>query len=591
MKKIFSLLLLLVLCISAPLQGFAVSTTDKSRLTKNVIISKAGLERSLVKWTKYRKAVDKLIEEKKNDKIYLENLVSKLEEKRSEFAPYVATERYQKIIFLIDYITSKAELALFNLENSITEPVNINVEKIELDENDKNEVKKRMLSLQSNMLESSEDIFVLLKKYTSYKQSGSYEMSFNMDEDSFGTLMSELKIKDYVSKNNLFDSSLRWDIEWRLEYSIAGQDLKVEFSSFVDAIVKDNDFYVLLDDVKSTIESENNELKSLIDISNKISTEGKYVRFKSDNLGDVEVSKELIDNFLSVNKYRSLLENPILEAYKVEWDRYYLAPTETFCDEAKKLFGWVLGNLGDGNCSESQYNDMVEEFIESTNAYMTIEGDISTIYMEERWGISKMNMSFNDNEILSANMEIIDNSPYSGESKMTMSYVNSQNLDIIISSPSVNASFISKLNDDNSFLSFDMIMTMWDILEMNMTLLNNNIVWSMQVSIEWQDMVTADLFWKLEKDYLDMKVIFEFMDFIKRSEDSYKGRLEIWADTRSNKNNFDMSLLINQSDKNIVELDIISESTIEYWEVEIEAPTDFVEAEEVWSEEDFEELY
>jgi len=57
-----------------------------------------------------------------------------------------------------------------------------------------------------------------------------------------------------------------------------------------------------------------------------------------------------------------------------------------------------------------------------------------------------------------------------------------------------------------------------------------------------------------------------------------------------NKNNFNMSLNINQSEENIVELDIKSESTIEYWEVQIEAPTDYVEAEDVWSEEDFEEL-
>ena len=591
MKKILSIGLLFIVCISTPFQGFALSTADKSRLTKNVIISKTGLERSLIKWTKYRKAVDKLIEEKKNDKVYLENLVSKLEEKRSEFAPYVATERYQKIIFLIDYIISKAELALFNLENSITESVDINVEKIEIDENDKNEVNKRMLSLQSNMLESSEDAFTLLKKYTSYKQSGSYEMSLDIDEESFGSLISEFKIKEYVAKNNLFDSQLTGDVEWRLEYSIAGQDMKVEFSSFVDAIVKDNDFFVMLDDVKSVIESENNELKSLVDISNKISTEGKYVRFKSDDLGDVEISKEMIDNFLNINKYRSLLENPILETYKVEWDRYYLAPTESFCDEAKKLFGWVLGNLGDGNCSASQYEDMVEEFIEQTNAYMTMEGDTSTLYMEEASGTSKMNMSFDANTILSANMEIIDNSPYSGESKMTMSYLNGENLDIVISAPSINASFISKLNKDNSLESFDMMMDMWGVLEMDMALLNNNIVWSMQVSIEWQDMVTADLVWKLEKDYLDAKVMFEFMDFINRSEDTYKWTLEIWTDTRNNKNNFDMSLLINQSEKNIVELDVVSESTIEYWEVEIKAPTDFVEAEDVWSEEDFEELY
>jgi len=615
-KKTLSFVTLMIIALGIPLQWFALSQGEKAKLTKNVIISQSKLERNLVTGKKYIRAIDRLIEEKKNDEVYLSRLIEKLSDRRSDFAN-TDSSKAQKIVYIIDYIIAKAQMSIAMMEQKeISDIIS------DIDENDKDEVRKRMLSLQSNILTESEDILGIIKQYTSYKQSGSYEMNLNIDEDSFGTLMSEFKITDYIAKSNLFDSQLTWDVEWRLEYSIAGQDMKFEFSSFVDAIVKDDNFYVMLDDVVSTVEKENSELKSLIDISKKISTQWKYVRFTSENYGDVEISKEMINNFLSVNKYRSLLENPILETYKVEGDKYYLIPTESFCSEAKKLFGGILGNLGDDGCSESQYNDMVEEFLDGTNAYMTMSGNVSTIYMEEKWGASSMNISFDNDSMLSANAEINQISPYSGESKMTMAYLNGQSLDIILKTPTANASFISKLNNDNSFDSFDMIVEVWDVFEMDMTLQDERLEGGIKISKKeyptrytntittWAtppedgilrfntvditptitEIFTADISGTLEREFVDMKVMFEFMDFIKRSDNNYKWTMNLWADTRDNKNNFDMSLNINQSEENIVELDIKSESTIEYWEVQIEAPTDYVEAEEVWNEETFTEI-
>ena len=590
-KKYTALILMLIVTIGLPMQWFALSQAEKSRLTKNVILSKVGLERSLVKWTKYRKAVDKLIEEKKNDKVYLQNLINKLDEKRSEFEPYVATKKYRKIIFLIDYITSKAELELAKLQEEMS-TIDITEKEVIISQNDKEKVEERMLALQSNILTESEDILSILREYTEYEQSGSYEMRLNIDEESFGTLMSEFKITDYIAKNNLFDSQITGDVEWKLEYSIAGQDMKVEFSSFLDAIVKDDDFYLMLDDVVSTLETENNELKALIDISKKISTQWKYVRFTSENYDNLEISKEMVDSFLNVNKYRSLLENPILETYKVEGDKYYLIPTESFCSEAKKLFGGILGNIGSDGCSKSQYNDMVEGFLDETNAYMTMNGNISTIYMEERWGESSMNISFNDTNILSVNMEIIDNSPYVGESRMNMSYLNGESINMSINTfDQLTWSFDAVLNNDNTFKSFDMIFNDWEDFNVTMKLENENLEWNIRLSWFWEDFLLADISWTIKQDYFNTEIIFEFADFVKRGGDRYKWNMVLWVDTRNNKNNFDMSLYINQSEGNIVELEMISESTLKYWEVEILAPTDYVEVEEVWSEEDFKELY
>jgi len=465
------------------------------------------------------------------------------------------------------------------------------IESWDISESDKQKVKGKMLSLQENLIESSENIFEILEKYTSYEQSGSYEMSLNIDEESFGTLMWELKIEDYIAKNNLFDSQFTGDVEWRLEYAIRGQDMKLDFSSFVDLIIKDDTFYVMLDKVQSTIETEDAELKWLVDISKKISTEGKYVRFSDENLGDIEVSKEMIENALNVNKYRALLEQPVFKAYKKDGDKYHLVPTEEFCSEAKKLFWGILWNIGDSGCNEGQYNDMVRDFVEDTDAYMTIDGSTSSIYLEEKGWASSMDISFNSQSVTSANMEIVDNSPYLGESRMTMSYVKWKSLNASMNAyGQLTWSFDGVLNSDNSFKSFDMVINGWEEFSMMMKLEKENLEWSIDISSRGQDIFIADMSGTLKKDYLDMAMNFEFMDFIQRSEDTIKGDMEMEIDTRSNKSNVDFWFNIEKEGKNVVEFDVLSESTIKYWDIEIEAPTDFVEAEDVWDFED-EDIY
>ena len=167
-----------------------------------MIISQSNLNKNLVTGKKYIRAIDRLIEEKKNDEVYLSRLIEKLSDRRSDFAN-TDSSKAQKIVYIIDYIIAKAQMSIAMMEQKeISDIIS------DIDENDKDEVRKRMLSLQSNILTESEDILGIIKQYTSYKQSGSYEMNLNIDEDSFGTLMSEFKITDYIAKSNLFDSQL-----------------------------------------------------------------------------------------------------------------------------------------------------------------------------------------------------------------------------------------------------------------------------------------------------------------------------------------------------------------------------------------------
>jgi len=347
---------MLIISVGLPLQWFAVTTSEKAKATKNVIIAKSNVKKWLINGNRYIKSIDKIISEKKDDKAYLENLVNKLDQKRSKLEPYTADKKSRETIYVIDYIVLKAELELIRLEerkmismkNDIDMIVGEEAKEIDSKDSDsipsseKQEVEKRILTLQWNLLKSSEDAFEILQKYTAYEQSGSAEVKLSIDEESFGTLMWELKIKEYNSKNNIFDSTFTGNVEWKLEYSIASQDMKLEFSSFIDAIMKDDQLYIMLDQVISKIETEDENLSALLDISEKISTEGKYVRLSSENFDDIEISREIIDNTLNINQYKALFEKPAFTVYKKEDNKYYLIPTESFCSEAKKAFWGIL---------------------------------------------------------------------------------------------------------------------------------------------------------------------------------------------------------------------------------------------------------
>ena len=221
---------------------------------------------------------------------------------------------------------------------------------------------------------------------------------------------------------------------------------------------------------------------------------------------------------------------------------------------------------------------------------MTMDANTSTLHLEEKAWLSSVRVSFDDQNIIAANVDIINESEYN-PTKMTMSYNKGKNMNIWFEAPGVIWSFDWVLQSNWDFKSFDMMIDAWEDFDMSMTLFDKNLVWSMQASMWGQELMTADIVGTLEQDYLKTKIIFEVADFMQGSEDTYKGNINLMVDTRNNKNNLDFWFNIGKQDKNIVEFEMISESTIKYWEVEILAPENFVEAEDVWNPEDFEELY
>jgi DNA-binding NarL/FixJ family response regulator len=118
----------------------------------------------------------------------------------------------------------------------------------------------------------------------------------------FGTAKAELKLNDYISKNSGFDAQLKTKIEAIIEAAPKGEEeVKVEVSAFIDYIMKDQNYYLLLKDLKITDEAGIEEIKSFVEKAKEIAAKNKYITLKDEESAQImSILKQLTpDNILA----------------------------------------------------------------------------------------------------------------------------------------------------------------------------------------------------------------------------------------------------------------------------------------------------
>jgi len=122
--------------------------------------------------------------------------------------------------------------------------------------------------------------------------------------------------------------------------------------------------YILLEKLKITDSNDTQELKEIIKTIKEIAAQNKYISYS--DKATQEAMKLL--NSLTPNRIiadgKSILSKPMLEAYKKEGDRYLLKPTKYACDTAKQLANRFDLFHDNNTCSDSQYQDLLEELNE-----------------------------------------------------------------------------------------------------------------------------------------------------------------------------------------------------------------------------------
>ena len=456
LKKLLSLFIVFVI-ISGNILN--VSAIDGSTY-KELILSKNELSKT-IKWKKYINQIDTLIDQYKDN----EKILQKLESRLALLLPKLQIDsslKGRELKNIVNYFYLKVRIALEEIEAFdlyiFEEEEEINYE-LTLSSEEQKIVNEELVKIQLNLLENTTKWLEILldefEKLSNYEEKGDFNMDFNFDQEQIWKINANFNFLDYIVKTSNFDSQISWDLDIKFDSQINWEEnMNFDLSAFIDFISKDWNIYLLLKNLN--ISQENIDfIETQIEKIKEVAKENKYIKYDDENtrqalniLRTLTPSKILAD-------WKSILSEPMFEAYKKEADKYYLKPTKYACDKVKETlnkfdpFNW-------SQCSEGQYEDMLEELSEIWEIYIILWDDTTLGFewikmrdIEELvWSIT-----FSDKSVEKLYFSVIPNQNLYKDEFFKIDYTKNNNLDINLYAENwdIDYSFDSILDRNNKF--------------------------------------------------------------------------------------------------------------------------------------------
>jgi len=387
---------------------------------------------------------------------------------------------------ILKYIIQKLE----EREYLLAQQAKKDVFKNTLSESDTKKVNDELVKIQKNLLKqgvnSFEKILWELETYTNFEEKGDFEAKFNMDMEEFWKSKINLKLKDYISKNSGFDAQFKTKIEWIIEATPKGEEeVKMEINAFIDYIIKDQNYYVLLKNLKIVDEKDLLKMDSKIQKIKEITEQNKYITFWDKNTAQIVSQLKELNPANILKEWNSIVWKSLFTAYKKEWNKFYLIPSKYACDTAKTLskrFDPFNGNT----CTEWQYKDLLDNIANyNTEFYIdfswknTVIGfDVNKI--DDDIEEFKWNITFSDKYIEEINfIAVPDQKRYLWE-WASLNFVRWKKLDakLYADSENIDLKLVSTLDWANRFKSIDFSFKSDENFASELTLKNRKIAGS-----------------------------------------------------------------------------------------------------------------
>ena len=396
----------------------------------------------------------------------IENFVSKLDEKKSITVIKKIEKINNKLEWKSDLKSKNIKIILnylkIELENKLNKIGETKIIEENISEKDKKVAENEILKIQLNLLNSSKSIINKISsdfnKYTKYEDKWNLKINFDLNYDDLGQIKSNAQLKNYSIKNNLLDSQFTTEFNLNIDSKLENDlEQKLKINSKFDYIEKDWLEYLLVDEFKVLDNKWFESFKEYLDTFTKLAKENNYIEIENN-----EVNQNLLKNIRKINPKKiiadsqNILSQSFLEAYNKTWDKYYLKPTRYACDKIKELsdkFDPVNGK----KCSDSQYNDLLEEVTKYWNLYLTIDKEEKELVYEykkttklDSWIIS---IKFNDKNINSIYVNIVPNQTKYKNEWLSFNFINKEKITAYFNSDNWDnyLKFDSELNNYNSF--------------------------------------------------------------------------------------------------------------------------------------------
>lgn len=370
---------------------------------------------------------------------------------------------------------------------------------------DKNEIKKvedEIVNLQLNLLNNSKSILEKILKNinddTNYEDNWNFRFNLDWNLTNFWKWKISFNMPNYKLSNEKFDSELKTQIDLLVEASVKWKEsLKLQFSTFIDFIVKDSNIYLLMNKLKYSWIDKNDkswELSKILEKMKAFATNNQFLKFvKNINWND-KTEKEiykLLNAFktFSISDINSLydkwyekLKKPMFKVYKKSWNKYLIIPSKESCNMIMSTQNKIISKLKP-NCGDTEYADFVKEITKTWNLYIILWTKINTIWFDlvdnkEVSLISKLDYS--DTKIEKIDIKVTPKNKQFLWEFFELNYVNWKNLDIAFNAKSddIEFSFKSLLNKDNLFSKIDYIWNFSKKLKTSFKLENNSFKWN-----------------------------------------------------------------------------------------------------------------
>ena len=577
LKKLLAAIAILWLFGQMTVSSFAYSDNNwKLNYAKENIIN------DIKWWEKIIKKVDTFVA--RINESQAKKLQVKLEKIKDKFSSKAIQEwwKEEKILLIIRYIELKIEdkikkvsqadlLSEYSQTLSIAENKKINTELVK--------IQKNILNNGTHYLEK---IMWEFEKYSNYQEKGNFKAHVNIDHEMVGKIKAELKLSNYEVNNSSFDTQLKTKVSAMIDTAPRwGDAVKGEIAWFIDFISKDQNYYLLLKELKISDEEWIEEFKLFIEKIKQIAATNKYIHFE-DKSG--ARAMEILKNFSPKNiltEWNQIVSKPLFKAYKKQWEKYYLIPTKYACDTAKQLAN-KFDPFNGKDCTQGQYEDMIKDISDSKVEVYIELGKNTTIWFNadksEGKKLEQFNgsVSFSNNYIEEIKFTIKPNQTKNPNEWAEISYKrnNSLNAYVYADKWKIDVTLTSSLDRNNNFKLIDLSVKAeeftWNLVLKNKkisgkySLEDKTVKWNWNISGRMDNTnrlselkVTSDFVSTSEyypyKDnsrfeYNKWQIVFA-NDF---SSDWTKANLDIWASRNPSKKelvawNFSLDVLTKES--------------------------------------------
>ncbi len=510
MKKILCGLLLVVFLFSGIWLANAkmiMWEPNGNYLAQNVESSKKAISDS-----KYVTVVDKLIAKNAENIDLLKKMKSKLPQIKASLKNISNTENRENLTAIINYLEAKIDLAIYEIKSNVLRKF----ENIKLSEAETKKVEDELVKLQLNLLENwiskLQNITDEFDEISNYEAKWDLKVNLDVDHESIWKIKANLELSDYTEKASNFDSQVKWKIKALIEAAPKWEEaVKLELSSMMDFISKDDNMYLLLDQLNVSQENMD-QIKGGIEVLEKIAKEKGYVKFGNMNGNNpIEILKNLNPNNI-LKDGKVALSKPMFKPYKKEGDRYYLIPTKYACDTMKELLQ-RFDPFGGKTCTESQYNNVLETLAERWEIYIEIWEDTKFWYeftnKKSETEKAERYIIFSNQGIKEISYTILRDQEKHPNEWVIFNYIKNEKLDFNFYHEAWKIDFDFKSTLDRKNNKFTIIDYTWYVnypyenLKSSLTLKNKILKWNFlyedkRSSDEVGNIIEANLTWKMD---------------------------------------------------------------------------------------------